>query len=220
MSSSEATLTLISWLSKLFFAMGLPSLGFSGPGRSVAAGAPADPSWQKVAGKLGWTWLWDWEDGLGLKASSALGSSFRWNGDLSVSLWLAAADRRKRSWRTEKKQAENLKWAGKQRPNTVCDQTSEVCWVMWRSHGDCILSQQLRVKRYLKPACNQGSHIAFWIPQRWDQVTVLQVTSKSQVFALKSSPKSWVKAKLKTEIFSSFWSRTVIFTKCNVILAI
>lgn len=94
---------MISWLSKLFLAMGLPSLGFSGPGRSVAAAAPAGPSWQKVAGKLGWTWFWDWEDGLGLSASSTLGSSFRWNGDLSVSLWLAAAVRTKRNRRNEKK---------------------------------------------------------------------------------------------------------------------
>lgn len=97
MSSSEATFTLISWLSKLFLAMGLPSLGFSDPGCSNAAAAPAGPSWQKVAGKLGWTWLWDCEDGLGLSASSTLGSSFRWNGDLSVSLWLAAAHIKKRS---------------------------------------------------------------------------------------------------------------------------
>lgn len=93
-SSSEATFTLISWLSKLFLAMGLPSLGFSGPGGSVAAAVPVGPSWQKVAGKLGWTWLWDWEDGLGLNASSTLGSSFRWNGDLSASLWLAAVARK------------------------------------------------------------------------------------------------------------------------------
>lgn len=93
----------MSWLSKLFFAMGLPSLGFSGPGRSAAAAAPAGPSWQKVAGKLGWTWLWDWEDGLGLNASSTLGSSFRWNGDLSVSLWLAAAARKKRNQRSEER---------------------------------------------------------------------------------------------------------------------
>lgn len=74
--------------------MGLPSLGFSGPVPSVAAAGPADPSWQKVAGKLGWTWLWDWDEGLGLKVSSTLGSSFRWNGDLSASLWLAAIARK------------------------------------------------------------------------------------------------------------------------------
>lgn len=79
---------LISWLSKLFLDKGLPSLGFRGPGGSVAAAVPAGPSLQKVAGKLGWTWLW--EDGLGLSASSTLGSSFRWNGDLRASLWLAA----------------------------------------------------------------------------------------------------------------------------------
>lgn len=74
--------------------MGLPSLGFREPGRSEVAAAPADPSWPKAAGKLGWTWLWDWDDGLGLSVSSALGSSFRWNGDLSASLWLAAAARK------------------------------------------------------------------------------------------------------------------------------
>lgn len=85
---------LISWLNRLF--LGLPSLGFSEPGRSEVATAPADPSWPKAAGKLGWTWLWDWDDGLGLSVSSALGSSFRWNGDLSVSLWLAAAARKSR----------------------------------------------------------------------------------------------------------------------------
>lgn len=82
---------LISWLSKLFLDKGLPSLGFRGPGGSVAAAVPAGPSLQKVAGKLGWTWLWDWEGGLGLSASSTLGSSFRWNGDFRASLWLAAA---------------------------------------------------------------------------------------------------------------------------------
>lgn len=48
---------LISWLNRLF--LGLPSLGFSEPGRSEVAAVPADPSWQKVAGKLGWTWLWE-----------------------------------------------------------------------------------------------------------------------------------------------------------------
>lgn len=87
---------LISWLSRLF--LGLPSLGFSEPGRSELAAAPADPSWQNVAGKLGWTWLWDWDwdGGLGLSVSSALGSSFRWNGDLSASLWFAAAARKSR----------------------------------------------------------------------------------------------------------------------------
>lgn len=85
-SSSEATFTLISWLNKLFLAMGLPSLCFGGPGRSAAAAVPDDPSWQKVTGKLGKTWLWDWDDGLGLSASSTLGSSFSWNGDLSASL--------------------------------------------------------------------------------------------------------------------------------------
>lgn len=90
-SSSDATFMLISWLNRLF--LGLPSLGFSEPGRSEVA---ADPSWQKVAGKLGWTWLWDWDDGLGLSLSSTLGSSFRWNGDLSTSLWLAAAARKSR----------------------------------------------------------------------------------------------------------------------------
>lgn len=83
----------MSWLSKLFLDMGLPSRGFSGPERSVVAVIPVEPSWQKDAGKLGWTWLWDCEDGLGLNASSTLGSSFRWKGDLSVSLWLAAASR-------------------------------------------------------------------------------------------------------------------------------
>lgn len=66
--------------------MGLPSLGFSDPGRSVATAATVGPSGLKVVGKLGWIWLWDWEDGLGLSASSTLGSSFSWNGDLSVSL--------------------------------------------------------------------------------------------------------------------------------------
>lgn len=43
-SSSDATFTLISWLSKLFLAVGLPSLVFSGPGGSEAAAAPAGPS--------------------------------------------------------------------------------------------------------------------------------------------------------------------------------
>ena len=85
---------LISWLSKLFLAIGLPSLSFSSPGRSMAVATPVSPSWQKDAGKLGCTWLLDREDGLGLNASSTLGSSFRWNGDLSVSLWLAAAVRK------------------------------------------------------------------------------------------------------------------------------
>lgn len=94
MSSSEATLTLMSWFSKLFFAIGLPSLGLSNTGRSATGAAPAGPSWLKVAGKLGWTWFWDWEDGLGLNASSTLGSSFRWNGDLRASLWLAAVARK------------------------------------------------------------------------------------------------------------------------------
>lgn len=56
-SSSEATFMLISWLNRLF--LGLPSLGFSEPGLSEVAAVPADPSWQKVAGKLGWTWLWE-----------------------------------------------------------------------------------------------------------------------------------------------------------------
>lgn len=93
-SSSDATFMLISWLNRLF--LGLPSLGFSEPGRSEVAAAPADPSWQKVAGKLGWTWLWDWDDGLGLSVSSTLGSCFRWNGDLRASLWLAAAARKSR----------------------------------------------------------------------------------------------------------------------------
>lgn len=120
-SSSEATLTLISWLSKLFLDMGLPSLGFNGPGRSAAAAAPAGPSWQNVAGKLGWTWLWDWEEGLGLKASSALGSSFRWNGDLSVSLWLAAAARLKRSRRILEKEFKESRINHDK--NTGCDQT-------------------------------------------------------------------------------------------------
>lgn len=95
MSSSDATFMLMSWLSRLF--LGLPSLGFSEPGRSeaAAAAAAADPSWLNVAGKLGWTWLWDWDGGLGLSVSSPLGSSFRWNGDLSASLWFAAAARKK-----------------------------------------------------------------------------------------------------------------------------
>lgn len=85
---------LISWLNRLF--LGLPSLGFSEPGRSEVAAVPADPSWQNVVGKLGWTWLWEWDDGLGLSVSSTLSSSFRWNGDLSASLWLAAAARKKK----------------------------------------------------------------------------------------------------------------------------
>lgn len=108
-SSSEATLTLISWLSKLFLAVGLPSLGFRGPGRSAPAVAPVGPSWQNVTGKLDWTWLWDWEAGLGLNASSTLGSSFKWNGDFNVSLWLAAAERKtekikgmRRNWEKER----------------------------------------------------------------------------------------------------------------------
>lgn len=89
-SSSDATFTLISWLSKLFFANGLPSLSLSCPGRSGAVAAPDVPSWQNGPVKPGWTWFWAWEEGLGLSASSTLGSSFRWNGDLSISLWLAA----------------------------------------------------------------------------------------------------------------------------------
>lgn len=84
---------LMSWLNRLF--LGLPSLGFREPGRSDAAALPAEPSWQKEAGKLGWTWLWDRDDGLGLSVSSTLGSSLRWNGDLSASLWFAAAARQK-----------------------------------------------------------------------------------------------------------------------------
>lgn len=94
MSSSDATFMLMSWLSRLF--LGLPSLGFSEPGGSDVAAAPADPSLLNVAGKLGWTWLWDWDGGLGLSVSSTLGSSFRWNGDLSASLWFAAAARKGR----------------------------------------------------------------------------------------------------------------------------
>lgn len=136
-SSSEATLTLISWLSKLFFAMGLPSLGFSGPGRSVAAAAPTGPSWQKVAGKLGWTWVWDWEDGLGLNASSALGSSFMWKGDLRVSLWLAAADRNKRNLR-QRMQGEANDWLW---PNKWGSQWKQEA--MWR----LFLIQHLSVRQ-------------------------------------------------------------------------
>jgi len=105
---------LISWFSKVFLALGLPSLGFSDPGRSVAAAAPTGPLWQKLAGKLGCTWLWDWENGRGLTASSTLGSSFRWNGDLSISLWLAAAARKKR--RNEMKlEHDNLRAPGEEK---------------------------------------------------------------------------------------------------------
>ncbi len=99
---------MISWLSKLFLAIGLPSLGFSGPGRSVAAATTVGPSWQKVVGKLGWTWVCDWEEGRGLNASSALGSSFRWNGDFSVSLWLAAAARQRKKQRKRSGNTDDL----------------------------------------------------------------------------------------------------------------
>lgn len=80
---------LMSWLSRLFFAIGLPSLGLTNNGRSAAAAAAAPaagPCWLKAAAKLGWIWLWERDAGLGLSASSTLGSSFRWNGDLRASL--------------------------------------------------------------------------------------------------------------------------------------
>lgn len=89
-SSSEATFMLMSWLSRLFLAIGLPSLGLTNNGCSAAAAATAAPatgaSWLKVAAKVGWIWLWERDAGLGLNASSTLGSSFRWNGDLRASL--------------------------------------------------------------------------------------------------------------------------------------
>lgn len=89
-SSSEATFMLMSWLSRLFFAIGLPSLGLTNSGCSAAAAATAapaaDPSWLKAVAKMGWIWLWERDAGLGLSASSALGSSFKWNGDLRASL--------------------------------------------------------------------------------------------------------------------------------------
>lgn len=61
-SSSDATFMLMSWLSRLFFAIGLPSLGLTNNGCSAAVAAAvaatavpaAGPSWLKAAAKLGW----------------------------------------------------------------------------------------------------------------------------------------------------------------------
>ena len=93
-NNSEATLMLMSWFSRLLFAMGLPSRGFRGPaGRSATPPPTAalGPSWQRTErGKPGWAWPWEREAGLGLKTSSDRGSTFRWNGDFRASLWLAA----------------------------------------------------------------------------------------------------------------------------------
>lgn len=89
-SSSEATFTLMSWLSRLLLAsMGLPSLrGLLGP---------VGPSWARLnEGPRG-----------GLRGSSAWGSSFTLNEPFSASFWLAAAGLARERGRERKKSALN-----------------------------------------------------------------------------------------------------------------